>query len=241
MKYEENQRNQRITKWLNENSLDKDEEKLPYFYIESFEQNLPISLEKNESSDSVSTFPSSSSSDDDKYIEEIEENDSVFDSICCDKDHKERMEGNLNIRDKLNSDIVISKTIQGLEVVAVKWNTLNNDLLLKVENKLLPVHKSLLTSHSLSLREKLKKSDDLIVTVPGTISDVTAILEVIYDCEWRIDKQNIDNVLKICKSLKLKNVLTDCQEYKKFLQRNNRFSSSNKRRASKKLKDLFSW
>ena len=237
-------KSERITKWLDEHTQDKDEISLPYFYMHnldfsSVEKKTPLkSLQNDEFTSeriaehsqrlvqhkmaSVDSDVSDSVSSDSSFDDSADEDDidSVFGSII--DDCQLGVPQNLvNNREKLNSDLVISKTIQGLEVLKVKWNTSNNDLLLKVENKLFPVHKSLLTSHSAYLNERLSKdSDELIVDVQGSIADVTVLLGIIYECGWSLNENNVDGVLKACKLLRMKGIVHDeCEQYKKFLQR----------------------
>lgn len=117
-----------------------------------------------------------------------------------------------------DSDVVISKTILGLKVEKVKWNTSNSDLLLRVEDTLLPVHRNLLSAHSDHVRSKLKKrNDDLIFPVRGKLSHVKVILEALYGCDWDVDENNVDDVIKICKHLKIKSLLEKCKNLKKLL------------------------
>uniref|UniRef100_A0A7M5X451 BTB domain-containing protein n=1 Tax=Clytia hemisphaerica TaxID=252671 RepID=A0A7M5X451_9CNID len=238
------EKNDRITRWLNENTVDKEDLCLPYFYIENVERTLPIlSMQKMTSSrTSRSTVSDFSSSDEESLYDEYEDNDSVFGSII-NEDQFNLNISDTNKRGKLTSDVVISKTIQGFEVLKVKWNTLNNDLLLKVENKLFPVHKNLLTAQSSFLNDRLKNNDDLILEIPGTIAEVTVVLEIIYECEWSLNENNVNGVLKICKYLKLKSIVGDCEQYKKFLQRsssqNGSFGSLKKWKKKTIFKELF--
>lgn len=263
-----NWKSERITKWLNENTLDKEDLCLPYFYIENLDRSLSQSTNPHKQSqqsfstttaefvqlkpvnpdnasvetDSVSS-DSSFSDDDDEYTsdeEENDDNDSVFGSIV-DDNQLGVPQNILKNREKLYSDLIISKTIQGLEVLKVKWNTLNNDLLLKVENKLLPVHRDLLASHSAYLNERLaKNSDDLIIEVQGSIADVTVLLEIIYECGWNLNENNVNGVLKACKHLQMKSgLLKECEQYKKFLQRTSSNSGPISKWKRKKFLELF--
>ena len=251
-------KSERITKWLNENTLDKEEICLPYFYLENLDRSLSTAplqspssfvLQKTDSvkssdssieTDSILSDSSFNDDDDDEYSSDEDDNDSVFGSIV-DDNQLGVPQNLLSNRDKLNSDLIISKTIQGLEVLKVKWNTLNNDLLLKVENKLLPVHRDLLASHSAYLNERLARdSDDLIIEVQGSIADVSVLLEIIYECGWSISENNVNGVLKACKHLQMKSsLLNECEQYKKFLQRTSSNSGPSSKWKRKKFLELF--
>ena len=263
-------KSERITKWLDENTPEKEDLCLPYFYIENLDRSLsqsknPHNEQSQQSysatpttdfvhqlktvnsdnasieSDSVSSDSSFSDDDDDDYTsdEEEDDNDSVFGTIVGDNQLGVPQNASKN-RDKLYSDLIISKTIQGFEVLKVKWNTLNNDLLLKAENKLLPVHRDLLASHSAHLNERLKNSDDLIIEVQGSIADVTVLLEIIYECGWSLTENNVNGVIKACKHLQMKSdLIKECEQYKKFLQRTSSNSGPISKWKRKKFLELF--
>lgn len=165
----------------------------------------------------------------------------VFSSIFHEENDSRLQINPIGKQDKKSQQngVVISKTILGLQVEQVKWSTLNNDLLLKVENILIPVHRNLLSAHSDHVRSKLKKrSDDLILTVRGKLHHVKAILEMVYGCGWNIDKDNVDELIKICEQLKIKQILDECKNYKKMTSNLSGGERNRKLTRTKSLKNL---
>ena len=123
-----------------------------------------------------------------------------------------------NERERFLSDIVISKTINGLDVLRVKWDTRESDLLLKVDNVLIPVHRNFLSFNSRYFNLKLKNNDDLIIQIDSTAASnhVTIALEALYNCAWNINDSNVDDIIKICEHWKTKCLLERCKHFRKF-------------------------
>ena len=147
---------------------------------------------------------------------------SVDSSICCGNNNDKKVgipvnhDNNCNPRTKRSVSTVsaVSISIQGYRIEKVKWNKTNSDLLVKVGDRLFPVHRSVLSSNSSIIKSMLAQDEhELVLDMHEDLSDVRTMLEYMYNLGLHVDDSNVNRLLCLSQQLNFKPMINQCEQY----------------------------
>lgn len=107
-----------------------------------------------------------------------------------------------------------SVRIKGLRIEHVQWKHTGSDLLLKVENRLFPVHREMLSNHSLKLKLTLEENpNEFILELYENLDDIKLGLNLLYGCTQIITESNVKGLMHIGKKYNIDLLIQACDKY----------------------------